>query len=275
MFRAQFEIGKALGIKALHLFLGVWAGVFCLGIFCLPTGLAAVEVVPSPYFPQEQLPAPPEPPVVRAAGDLLSAQAGLSSEELYSIGDPSPEEQLYLELINRARANPTAEGQLFYHTTDPAVLSSYDNRLWVVDLEAMTNQFAEIPPAQPLAMNARLLAAARKHSQNMFDHIFQGHVGSDGRTLADRVGAEGYPYARLSENVFAYAKSVWHGHAGFEVDWGPGEGGMQTGRGHRTSIHNGEFREIGVGVILGTNEAPPEPPVGPQLVTQVFATAQG
>ena len=206
MFRGQSEIGKALGIKALHLFLGVWAGVFCLGIFCLPTGLAAVEVVPSPYFPQEQLPAPPEPPVVRAAGDLLSAQAGLSSEELYSIGDPSPEEQLYLELINRARANPTAEGQLFYHTTDPAVLSSYDNRLWVVDLEAMTNQFAEIPPAQPLAMNARLLAAARKHSQNMFDHIFQGHVGSDGRTLADRVGAEGYPYARLSENVFAYAK---------------------------------------------------------------------
>ncbi len=29
---------------------------------------------------------------------------------LYDSGDPTPEEQLLLEYINRARANPTAEG---------------------------------------------------------------------------------------------------------------------------------------------------------------------
>ena len=44
MFRGQSEIGKALGIKALHLFLGVWAGVFCLGIFCLPVAREAAKL---------------------------------------------------------------------------------------------------------------------------------------------------------------------------------------------------------------------------------------
>jgi len=62
-------------------------------------------------------------------------------------------------------------------------------------------------------------------------------------------------------------KSVWHGHAGFQVDWGYGTGGMQDPRGHRNSIHSGSFREIGVGVVLGSNTN-----TGPQVVTQDFGT---
>ena len=48
----------------------------------------------------------------------------------------------------------------------------------------------------------------------------------------------------------------------------PARGGMQTGRGHRANIHSANFREIGVGVTLGTNGA-----IGPQLVTQDFGTS--
>jgi hypothetical protein len=71
--------------------------------------------------------------------------------------------------------------------------------------------------------------------------------------------------------VYAHAKSVWHGHAGFNVDWGPGgPGGMQADRGHRVNIHASGFREIGVGVVLGQSDS-----VGPQLITQNFGTQQG
>ena len=37
---------------------------------------------------------------------------------LYSFGQPTDEDQLYLELINRARANPTAEGLRLATSTD-------------------------------------------------------------------------------------------------------------------------------------------------------------
>ena len=36
--------------------------------------------------------------------------------------------------------------------------------------------------------------------------------------------------------MFSYAKSPLHGHAGFNVDWGSGDNGMQTGRGHRINL---------------------------------------
>ena len=217
-----------------------------------------------------EAPPPAEPHIFRSG----FTQSSAAPPEFYTIGDPTPEEQLYLEMINRSRANPFAEALLFYHTNDPAVRSSYDNSRWVVDLVAMTNQFAAIPPAPPLAMNAQLLAAARKHSQDMFQNVFQGHTSSDGRTLADRVLAEDYSYERLAENVYSFAKSVFHGHAGFDVDWGPGNDGtgMQTPPGHRNSIHNPNFTEVGIGVVLGTKADPlaQRPTVGPQLVTQDF-----
>ena len=75
-----------------------------------------------------------------------------------------------------------------------------------------------------------------------------------------------------AENIFAYARSVYHGYAGLNVDWGtnaPTRGGMQNPPGHRINIHNPLYREIGIGVFLGSNGT-----VGPQLVTQDFATRE-
>jgi hypothetical protein len=85
----------------------------------------------------------------------------------------------------------------------------------------------------------------------------------------DRISAQGYNWYTYGENIYAYAEYVFYGHAGFEVDWGPGTGGMQTPPGHRLNIHNAAFREVGIGVVDGTNGS-----VGPQLVTQDFATSQ-
>lgn len=212
--------------------------------------------------------APPEAPPIRAWAERAgSSRASVhsSGSVLYSIGDPTDEEQLHLEYLNRSRAAPAAEGTRLGETTDARVLAAYD--YFGVDVALMESQFAAIPAVPPLAMNALLTAAARAHSLDMYRNNFQSHTGSNGSSTGERIAAQGYDLTVYGENVFAYAESVFQGYAGFNVDWGPGTGGMQTPPGHRLNIHSANFREIGVGVVLGTNGS-----VGPQLVTQDFAT---
>ena len=184
---------------------------------------------------------------------------------LWSIGDPTPEEQLYLELMNRARATPSAEGQRLRDTTDPDVVGAYN--YFGVDRNLMYLQFQALAPAPPLSMNPKLLAAARSHSQDMSARQYQDHTGSDGSTPGSRATAQGYSWQTLAENVSAYSKQVFFGHASFEVDWGYGLGGMQTPPGHRVNAHNPVYREVGVGVVDITGKT-----VGPQLVTEDLAT---
>jgi hypothetical protein len=216
---------------------------------------------------------PPAPPIVVKPSLKLPAEEP-SSPVLYSIGDPTNDEQYYLELINRARATPPAEGIRLATTTDQNVLGAYSS--FGVNLVLMQAQFAAILPAPPLSMNATLLAAARAHSQNMLQNNYQGHSGPDGslttRLQAYTSGANGWS---LGENVYAYSKSVWYGHAGFEVDWGGTvlTGGMQSPPGHRLNIHSTQFREVGIGVVLGSNGG--SGGVGPQLVTQDFGSVGG
>ncbi len=221
-----------------------------------------------------QMAPPPAPPIVEGRAPFSTQSPNAPTAQLYSIGDPTNEEQYYLELINRARANPTAEGIRLALTTDPNVLSAY--KAFGVNLVLMQSQFVLILPAPPLSMNATLMNAARGHSQNMLQNNYQGHSGPDG-SLATRLagytaGANGWS---IGENVYAYSKSVWYGHAGFEVDWGgsAAAGGMQSPPGHRQNIHSANFREVGVGVVLGSGGG--SGGVGPQLVTQDFGMVAG
>lgn len=221
-----------------------------------------------------QIAPPPAPPVISSPPSYSPASPDSPTAERYSIGQPTNEEQYYLELINRARANPPAEGIRLATTTDTNVLSAY--AAFGVNLVLMQTQFAAILPAPPLSMNATLLNAARAHSQNMLQNNYQGHNGPDGplttRLQAYTSGANGWS---IGENVYAYSKSVWYGHAGFEVDWGgsAATGGMQSPPGHRQNIHSTTFREVGIGVVIGSNGG--SGGVGPQLVTQDFGTKGG
>jgi hypothetical protein len=214
--------------------------------------------------------APPTAPPVEVASPQIK-QFKLSpppeGNTPYSIGSPTDEEQLYLEYINRARANPPHEGWILATTTDPDVLAAY--AYFGVDTNLMQSQFNAITSSPPVAMNGQLMAAARVHSQDMFVNQYQGHTGTDGSSPGDRITAQGYNWYTSGENIYSYSESVFYGHAGFEVDWGPGTGGMQVPPGHRLNIHNSTFREVGIGVVDGTNGS-----VGPQLVTQDFATSQ-
>lgn len=212
---------------------------------------------------------PPAPPVEVASPQIKQFKLSPPPEgnTPYSIGSPTDEEQLYLEYISRARANPPHEGWILATTTDPDVLAAY--AYFGVDTNLMQSQFNAITSSPPVAMNGQLMAAARGHSQDMFVNQYQGHTGTDGSSPGDRITAQGYNWYTYGENVYSYSESVFYGHAGFEVDWGPGTGGMQVPPGHRLSIHNSTFREVGIGVVDGTNGS-----VGPQLVTQDFATSQ-
>lgn len=211
------------------------------------------------------------------------------------IGEPTPDEVLYLETINRARVDAMAEAARLAAITDPQITAAYtqygitttnllDQFQWAI------NNGKIAANAQPLAFNSRLMETAQKHSQDMFINDFQGHDSSSnpiapfqaGDTLGVRLGRVGYTGA-AGENVYAYARSVEHGHAGFDVDWGTTtnsgsphynpdfEGqGMQNPAGHRLSLHKGTYNEIGVGVVNDSNGS-----VGPQIVTQDFGAANG
>jgi hypothetical protein len=238
--------------------------------FALALAFAGATIV------RAQMAPPPAPPVISSSSFWMAKpeSPAAPASQLYSIGDPTNEEQYYLELINRARANPTAEGLRLATTTDSNVLNAYS--AFGVNLVLMQAQFALIPAAPPLSMNAILTTAARAHSQNMLQNNYQGHSGPDGslttRLQGYTAGANGWS---IGENVYAYSKSVWYGHAAFEVDWGGGiaNGGMQSPPGHRENIHSNTFREVGIGVVLGSNGG--SGGVGPQLVTQDFGWVGG
>ncbi len=209
----------------------------------------------------------------------------------YSIGNPSDDAQLYLEYVNRARADAIVEANRLATETDSDITSAYG--FFGINTQDIVSQFAWSvnngvidQVSQPLAFNENLNQAAELHTQDMFNNQFQGHNSSSnppspfspGSSLSGRVNAVGYNWQGLGENVFSYADSVRQGHAGFDVDWGNSNNssspdynpafngqGMQNPAGHRNSIHNDSFKEVGIGVVNGTNGS-----VGPQLVTQDF-----
>ncbi len=230
-----------------------------------------------PGFAQPKAP-PTAPPVIINDQSIAVNPKGeiQAAATQYSIGDPTAEEQLVLEFINRARADANAEAQRLVTTTDEDVLSAID--FFGVDLGVVVNQFATLTQTlPPLSMNAQLTTAARLHSQDMFNNVFQGHFSSDdpvspnelGDSSGDRARHQGYTFMNLGENVFSSARSVFESHAAFEIDWGFTPTGIQDPPGHRTNIHGSAFREAGIGIVLGTNSSGDDS-VGPILITHDF-----
>ena len=186
----------------------------------------------------------------------------------YDCGHPTNEEQYMLELINQARANPAAYGQLLSTTTDPNVSSEFT--YWdQQDAQEPTraqirSDFAAYPAVPPVAMSPKLLAAAHAHDEDMYQNDYQGHTGTDNSTPQSRCNAQGYPGTYIGENIFAYGKSVFESVANWLIDFGPGN---DTAHGHRKNILDlwgfGEYyAEAGPGIIDGSNGS-----VGPMICT--------
>ncbi len=151
----------------------------------------------------------------------------------YSHGDPTNDEQYVLEIINRARANPTAEGTRLgiditqnYPTTDPPL--------------------SPVGPRPPLAMNAQLLAAARAHSQDMWTRAFFDHVNPDTLGPGERITNAGYSWTKCGENI-----STGSNHSAAQLEDNLMIDDQVVGRGHRVNLLDiwdpPYYREIGVG----------------------------
>jgi hypothetical protein len=197
---------------------------------------------------------------------VLLTSVKASGLPLYQFGNPTADEQAYIELINQARTNPAAEGARLATATAPDILAAYAQ--YKVNLVVLQNEFNAISAAPPLAPNAALTTAARGHSQWMLNNAIQSHNETNpSNDTLQRIRAAGYDEWFYGENIYAYVKNIGFGHAGFEVDWATAADGMLAGRGHRANIHDSDFSEIGVGSITGTNGQ-----FGPQLVTQDFGS---
>ncbi len=187
------------------------------------------------------------------------------------VANPTKNEQLLLEYINHTRLDPLGSATMYISSYRPLASGDADVQsaltYFRVSGSALKSAFSALSATQPLAWNGNLGTAADAHSAKMIAADEQSHQLSGEASLGSRIRSTGYVYGGLGENIYAYADSMLHAHAGFMVDWGFGANGMQDGAGHRSNIMNSGHREVGLGVIQETNAATD---VGPWVVTEDF-----
>jgi uncharacterized protein YkwD len=145
-------------------------------------------------------------------------------------------EQLSLERINRARLRPAAEAAANSIAVDEGIPGEID---------------ASSKP--PLALNAILNQVAKAHSQEMISQDYFAHDTLSGITPYQRMDRAGFAFTTAGENL------AWRGTTGTinEPEAVEGEhvdlfvdAGI-SGRGHRKTMLNAEFREVGIGIVRG------------------------
>ncbi len=220
---------------------------------------------------------------------------------------PTDAEQYMLELIDRTRANPAAEGQrlLSLAATDPLIHRATAG--W--DLGQFYRTISAYAPEPPLAFNPRLIDAALAEDASMLARNDQRHSApgflNDPGVAVDTDGQAYYPTGSGSwatgENIFAFSGGVTpssatayadYFEAGFLLDWGNPDFGhlknlLAPGPAEaNTAAGSYPFNEVGVGLITGVTPTAPPPSnpsnpanagfnVGPALVTQEFGWRQG
>ena len=178
--------------------------------------------------------------------------------------DPSSQEQYLLELINFARLNPAAEGQMLAGVTDPEILRYYS--YYNVSTSQVVSDFNGYPAKPPLAFNADLMTSSRQQSLYQAAAGVQTHNSADGTTFDKRISATGYQWSGLGENIYAYSETPFFGHVGLMVDWGV------PSLDHRANVMNTDasiptFREIGISCVPSAIKS-----FGPLVITEDFGT---
>jgi uncharacterized protein YkwD len=214
--------------------------------------------------------------IVSFVGFLVAAALSQAvAQTQYSIGNPTSEQQYMLELINRARANGGAEAARLGLSGLQEGPPSINGQAWTIQNSV-----------QPLSWNPLLFNAAQNQATNLnnADQFFlpvSPHTFG-GMTPDQRIAAAGYSMASYNgpttasgffpgpENV-AEAESQGSGpyvgarlvaavlssHNGLFTDQDT------AGRGHRNTTMLAFFREVGIGISVGTdNESNPGQPNG-------------
>lgn len=177
---------------------------------------------------------------------------------------PTAEQQYWLELINRFRADPQGELQRIVNidgsgqwepikAADPNVVLALN--YFGTDAASLVAQFSTLSAAPPLAWNSTLQASAASYSNLMVTQDQQSH-SLDGLSISQRILAGGYGpnWLKAGENLFAATQNITHGHTGMLIDWGDQDGngtapfgnGIQDPAGHRVALLDRQFKEIGI-----------------------------
>ncbi len=207
----------------------VLSWIALLGMLAAPIPLNAQQAAePNPPF------RPPHEPIGVPKLELPSEIAAVPTAEwtLHKSvdgSDPSGAEQKMLWLMNRARANPTAEGNRLASSTDPDVANGRD--FFNVNLTALRDAFAALDVKPPAAFDIRLHDAQELHSLDLIARDAQDHNGH-----FDRIDASGFNCDGGRVSVFSFADSALNSHAALNIDWGDGPNGMQDPPGHREAI---------------------------------------
>ena len=207
---------------------------------------------------------------------FAAAFSEVVAQSQYSIGSPTNEQQYMLELINRARADGAAEAARLQGTDNPPFSGGLQEGPPSIGGEAWTISNTN----QPLSWNPQLFNAAQGHATNLNnnDQFFLG--GSPhtfgGTTPQQRIAAAGYPDGfqtqyngpttqsgfvpgpeNIATRVTSPANNPFTGpklidgvlrlHNGLFTDV------SVPGRGHRSTTMLGFWREIGIGIAVGTD----------------------
>jgi hypothetical protein len=137
-------------------------------------------------------------------------------------------EQLILELINRARANPAAAARYGINLNTglaPGTISA--------------------TPKAPLAPNPNLRLSALGHSTDMIANNYFSHIGADGSDVGDRIAAAGYVGNAFGENIaFISGQHNTPAAAAPNLD-----ANLFKSSGHRVNVFSPDYTEVGISIV--------------------------
>jgi uncharacterized protein YkwD len=152
------------------------------------------------------------------------------------MSEPTALDQYLLELINRARMDPTAEAA----------------RLGIDLNQGLSQGQITTAAKQPLAFDTVLADSARDHAEWMLETDTFSHTGVNGTDPGDRIEAAGYQLTgnwRWGENI------SWRGSTGAAEDQVKSletqNDALFMSPGHRVNILQDGFREVGTGIVAG------------------------
>jgi Dockerin type I domain/Cysteine-rich secretory protein family len=159
---------------------------------------------------------------------LLSFE-NLETRRLLTATVLTNQEQLLLELINRARSNPT----------DEAIRNAINLN------DGLPAGTLNGTPKQPLSPNQLLINAAGLHSQDMLDNNYFEHINLQGKNPGARIADTGYVASTWAENI---ATSFLIGVGDRDEDVYLLHSQLFVSPGHRVNILDDRFNEAGMGV---------------------------
>lgn len=137
-------------------------------------------------------------------------------------------------------ATPTGPTPTFTPTTVPtATPTPVDD--WEARVVQLINSERASRDLPVLSSDPRLAQAARRHSQDMADHNFFDHYGSDGSSPFDRISDAGYSFITAGETI-----------AGGYTSPESAVNGWMNSPPHR-SILLGDYDDVGVGYVYKSN----------------------